>query len=110
MFARNYADVFAGDTRWNAIVSPDGERYAWDGASTYIKNPPYFDGMATTPGHIADIHAARRARPVRRLHHHDHISPAGSIKKDSPAGHYLQARGVAPVDFNATDHDAATMM
>ncbi len=101
MFARNYADVFAGDTRWNAIVSPDGERYAWDGASTYIKNPPYFDGMATTPGHIADIHAARVLGLFGDSITTDHISPAGSIKKDSPAGRYLQARGVAPVDFNS---------
>lgn len=101
LFAQNYADVFKGDARWNAIASPDGELYAWDPASTYIKNPPYFDGMTMQVGHIADIHGARVLGLFGDSITTDHISPAGSIKKDSPAGRYLIARGVQPADFNS---------
>ena len=101
MFKRNYADVFKGDTRWNTIDAPDGELYAWDDASTYIKNPPYFDGMAATPGHIADVTGARVLGLFGDSITTDHISPAGSIKADSPAGRFLQSRGVQPADFNS---------
>jgi len=101
MFKQNYADVFKGDTRWNTIESPDGELYAWDDASTYIKNPPYFDGMTMAVGSIDDIHGARVMGIFGDSITTDHISPAGSIKKDSPAGRFLVSRGVQPADFNS---------
>ncbi len=101
MFAKNYADVFKGDTRWAQIASPDGESYAWDEASTYIKNPPYFDGMTMEVGSIDDIHGARVLGLFGDSITTDHISPAGNIKKDSPAGRFLQSRGVQPADFNS---------
>jgi aconitate hydratase len=101
MFKQNYADVFKGDTRWNTIDSPDGELYAWDDASTYIKNPPYFDGMTMAVGGIEDIHGARVLGWFGDSITTDHISPAGNIKKDSPAGRFLQSRGVQPADFNS---------
>ena len=101
LFAQNYADVFKGDARWNQIASPDGAAYRWDESSTYIKNPPYFDGMTMAVGHIADIHGARVLGLFGDSITTDHISPAGNIKKDSPAGRYLQARGVQPADFNS---------
>jgi aconitate hydratase len=101
LFAQNYADVFKGDSRWNQIASPDGESYAWDGASTYIKNPPYFDGMTMTVGNIDDVHGARVLGLFGDSITTDHISPAGNIKKDSPAGRFLQSRGVQPADFNS---------
>ena len=101
MFAKNYADVFKGDTRWNTIASPDGDLYAWDGSSTYIKNPPYFDGMSMAVGRIEDIHGARVLGLFGDSITTDHISPAGNIKKDSPAGRFLISRGVQPVDFNS---------
>ncbi|MFN7183122.1 MAG: aconitate hydratase AcnA [Thermomonas haemolytica] len=101
LYRRNYANVFQGDARWNAIASPDGERYAWNAASTYIKNPPYFEGMTMQPGRIDDIAGARVLGLFGDSITTDHISPAGSIKKDSPAGRYLIARGVQPVDFNS---------
>jgi aconitate hydratase len=101
MFKTNYADVFKGDSRWNQIASPDGAAYQWDGASTYIKNPPYFDGMSMQVGKIADIAGARAMGIFGDSITTDHISPAGNIKKDSPAGRFLQERGVKPVDFNS---------
>ena len=101
LFAQNYADVFKGDSRWNRIESPEGESYAWDAASTYIKNPPYFDGMTMVVGSIDDIHGARVLGLFGDSITTDHISPAGSIKKDSPAGRFLQSRGVQPADFNS---------
>ena len=101
MYRRNYADVFKGDARWNAIASPDGGLYAWDDASTYIKNPPYFDGMTMQVGRINDIAGAHVLGWFGDSITTDHISPAGSIKKDSPAGRYLIARGVQPADFNS---------
>lgn len=101
LFAQNYADVFKGDTRWNQIASPDGQSYQWDGDSTYIKNPPYFDGMTMAVGSIDDIHGARVLGLFGDSITTDHISPAGNIKKDSPAGRFLQARGVQPADFNS---------
>jgi aconitate hydratase len=100
MFEKNYADVFKGDTRWNHIASPDGSVYQWDD-STYIKNPPYFDGMSKEPGTIEDIHGARVLGVFGDSITTDHISPAGSIKKDSPAGRFLISKGVEPKDFNS---------
>jgi aconitate hydratase len=101
MFIRNYADVFKGDTRWNHVQSPDGESYAWSEESTYIKNPPYFDGMTMDVGSIDDIHGARVLGLFGDSITTDHISPAGNIKKDSPAGRFLQSRGVQQADFNS---------
>ena len=101
MFKQNYADVFKGDSRWNTIASPDGELYAWSDASTYIKNPPYFDGMTMQTGRIEDVHGARVMGLFGDSITTDHISPAGNIKKDSPAGRFLQERGVQPPDFNS---------
>ena len=100
MFEKSYADVFKGDNRWNHIASPDGDVYQWDD-STYIKNPPYFDGMGKEPGRIEDIHGARALGVFGDSITTDHISPAGSIKKDSPAGRFLIAKGVEPKDFNS---------
>ncbi|MCU1151563.1 aconitate hydratase AcnA [Stenotrophomonas maltophilia] len=101
MFKQNYADVFKGDTRWNTIASPDGNLYAWSDASTYIKNPPYFDGMTMQTGSIDDVHGARVMGLFGDSITTDHVSPAGNIKKDSPAGRFLQERGVQPADFNS---------
>lgn len=101
LFAQNYADVFKGDSRWALIESPDGESYAWDESSTYIKNPPYFDGMTMHVGTIDDVHGARVLGLFGDSITTDHISPAGNIKKDSPAGRFLQQRGVQPADFNS---------
>ena len=101
LFAQNYADVFKGDSRWNQIASPESELFEWDEASTYIKNPPYFDGMTMQVGSIDDVHGARVLGLFGDSITTDHISPAGNIKKDSPAGRFLQSRGVQPVDFNS---------
>ena len=101
LFKQNYADVFKGDSRWNQIASPDGELYAWDSDSTYIKNPPYFDDMTMDVGRIEDVHGARVLGLFGDSITTDHISPAGNIKKDSPAGQFLQERGVQPADFNS---------
>ncbi|MGC1548193.1 MAG: aconitate hydratase AcnA [Rhodanobacter sp.] len=100
MFEKNYADVFKGDSRWNKIASPDGALFKWDD-STYIKNPPYFDGMSKEAGTIEDIHGARVLGLFGDSITTDHISPAGSIKKDSPAGRFLISKGVEPKDFNS---------
>src|SRR5690606_853270 len=101
MFAQNYADVFKGDARWAQIASPEGESYAWDEASTYIKNPPYFEGMTMEVGRIEDLRGARVLGLFGDSITTDHISPAGNSKKDSPAGRFLQSRGVQPADFNS---------
>ncbi|MCK9365790.1 MAG: aconitate hydratase AcnA [Metallibacterium scheffleri] len=100
MFTRSYANVFAGDSRWNSIAAPTGELYRWD-ASTYIKNPPYFAGMRMQPAAIAAIHGARCLGLFGDSITTDHISPAGNIKQDSPAGRYLIDHGVQPRDFNS---------
>jgi aconitate hydratase len=92
--------VFAGDSRWNQVQSPDGALYRWDD-STYIKRPPYFDGMSKSAGAIADIHGARVLGLFGDSITTDHISPAGDIKADSPAGKFLIARGVTKADFNS---------
>ena len=101
MFKKNYADVFKGDARWNAIASPDGALYAWDKDSTYIKNPPYFDGMTMALDKIEDVSGARCLGLFGDSITTDHISPAGSIRKDSPAGRFLISRGVDPHNFNS---------
>ncbi|MBK6729204.1 MAG: aconitate hydratase AcnA [Xanthomonadales bacterium] len=100
MFHKNYADVFKGDARWNAVQSPEGDRYVWD-ESTYIKHPPYFEGMTMNVGKIHDIHGARVLGVFGDSITTDHISPAGDIKATSPAGAFLQSRGVVKADFNS---------
>ncbi|HTL13542.1 MAG TPA: aconitate hydratase AcnA, partial [Thermomonas sp.] len=101
LFAQHYADVFKGDSRWNRIAAPDGQSFQWDAASTYIKNPPYFEGMTMDVGRIADLKGARVLGLFGDSITTDHISPAGNIKKDSPAGRFLQSKGVQPADFNS---------
>ncbi|HMD52423.1 MAG TPA: aconitate hydratase AcnA, partial [Solirubrobacteraceae bacterium] len=101
MFRSSYGDLFAGDERWNALKVPTGERFAWDQDSTYVRLPPYFQGMPVEPGRVRDIEGARALAVLGDSVTTDHISPAGSIKRDGPAGLYLQERGVAPRDFNS---------
>ncbi|MDH3430930.1 MAG: aconitate hydratase AcnA [Gammaproteobacteria bacterium] len=101
MFKSSYGSVFAGDLNWNAISSPEGEIYTWDAASTYVKNPPYFEGMAAEPSPVAEIHGARALALLGDSVTTDHISPAGGIAADSPAAEYLKANGVKPADFNS---------
>ncbi len=101
MFRRSYGEVFAGDERWNGLAVPEGERFAWDEDSTYVRLPPYFQGMPAQPDAVADIAAARVLAVLGDSVTTDHISPAGSIKRDGPAGAYLQEKGVAPRDFNS---------
>jgi aconitate hydratase len=101
MFETTYADVFAGDERWNALPVPEGDLYAWDPASTYVRRPSYFDGMPAEPPGVADIDGARCLVMVGDSVTTDHISPAGSIRPDSPAGSYLLGEGVQRPDFNS---------
>ena len=101
MFTSDYADVFAGDERWRALQTPKGATFAWDPDSTYVRKPPYFDGMSATPVPVTDVTRARVLAKLGDSVTTDHISPAGSIKADSPAGEYLAARGVARRDFNS---------
>jgi aconitate hydratase len=101
MFRSRYADVFAGDARWQALPVPTGERYAWDEKSEYVKRPPYFDGMPTEPKPLNDVLGARALAVLGDSVTTDHISPAGSISKTSPAARYLIEHGVEPVDFNS---------
>jgi len=101
MYATRYADVFTGDARWQALDTPSGETFAWDPASTYVRKPPYFDGMSRTPAPVTDISGARVLALLGDSVTTDHISPAGSIKADSPAGRYLTDHGVARADFNS---------
>jgi aconitate hydratase len=100
-FREEYGRVFDGDERWRGMPAPTGDRYAWEAASTYIKAPPFFAGMAKTPGTPGDIRGARCLGLFGDSITTDHISPAGSIKPDSPAGRYLQSLGVGPKDFNS---------
>ena len=100
MFSSSYANVFAGDSRWNSIQAPAGELYQWQ-SSTYIKNPPYFTGMTLQPVQVAPIQGARCLGLFGDSITTDHISPAGNIKKDSPAGRWLIEHGVQPADFNS---------
>ena len=101
MFESEYADVFAGDERWTGLPVPEGDVYAWDPASTYVKNPPYFEGMGRRPEPVEDVRGARVLALLGDSITTDHISPAGAIKAASPAGRYLQEHGVAPRDFNS---------
>jgi len=101
MYADSYADVFAGDARWQAIEVPAGDAFAWDPESTYVRKPPYFDGMSREPAPLTDITGARVLAVLGDSVTTDHISPAGSIKGSSPAGDYLREHGVAPKDFNS---------
>jgi aconitate hydratase len=101
MFKKGYANVFLGDANWSAIKTPAGKIYSWDGTSTYVKNPPYFDGMTMTPAAIFDIKGARALAVLGDSVTTDHISPAGNISKSSPAAKYLVAQGVQAVDFNS---------
>jgi aconitate hydratase len=100
-FASEYADVFTGDQRWQLLPTPTGDTFAWDPASTYIRKPPYFDEMTSNPAPIVDIAGARVLLKLGDSVTTDHISPAGAIKKDSPAGRYLAEHGVEPRDFNS---------
>ncbi|WP_367110914.1 aconitate hydratase AcnA [uncultured Psychrobacter sp.] len=101
MFRKNYGEVFDGSKEWNAISSADSQLYPWDEGSTYIKNPPFFDGMTMEPEGIPDIEGARILGLFGDSITTDHISPAGNIDPDSPAGRYLQNRGVMEEDFNS---------
>jgi len=101
MFREQYADVFSGDERWRSLQVPGGDRFAWDPGSTYIRNPPFFEHITMDTVPIGDIIGARVLALLGDSITTDHISPAGSIKKDSPAGQYLIAHGVEPRDFNS---------
>ena len=101
MFRHGYSSVFQGDEHWNGIKVPQGQIYRWEPASTYVRNPPYFDGMSMTPAAVADIRGARVLALLGDSVTTDHISPAGNISKTSPAAKYLVAQGVQPVDFNS---------
>ncbi len=101
MFRKEYADVFTGDEHWRALPIPEGDLYAWDEKSTYIKNPPYFEGMPKKPGSLSDLHGLRALAILGDSVTTDHISPAGSIPADTPAGKHLIAHGVQPKDFNS---------
>jgi aconitate hydratase len=101
MFRKSYGEVYAGDERWRGLPVPKGETYAWEKDSTYIRQAPYFDDMALEPSAVEDISAARVLAVLGDSVTTDHISPAGSIKKDGPAGKYLIAHGVQPADFNS---------
>jgi aconitate hydratase len=101
MFRRSYDGVYAGDDRWRSLAVPTGDRFAWDDASTYVRNPPYFEGLPREPVPVRDIAGARVLALLGDSVTTDHISPAGSIKADGPAGRYLQDRGVERRDFNS---------
>ena len=101
MFRKSYGEVYAGDERWRGLPVPKGETYAWEKDSTYIRQAPYFDDMALKPSAVEDIKGARVLAVLGDSVTTDHISPAGSIKKDGPAGKYLIAHGVQPADFNS---------
>ena len=101
MFTRRYADVFAGDATWQGLPTPLGDTFDWAPDSTYVRKPPYFDGMPRTPEDVTDIHGARVLLKLGDSVTTDHISPAGAIKTDSPAGRYLTEHGVQRSDFNS---------
>jgi len=101
MFTRDYADVFAGDEQWQSLPTPSGDTFEWDPASTYVRKPPYFDGMPAQPEPVEDIPGARVLAMLGDSVTTDHISPAGAIKADSPAGEYLASHGVTRRDFNS---------
>jgi aconitate hydratase len=101
MFRRTYGDVFTGDERWRDLDVPSGDLFAWDPQSTYVRQPPYFDGMPAEPGTVDDIHGARVLVSLGDSVTTDHISPAGAIRPDSPAGTYLLEHGVERREFNS---------
>jgi len=101
MFTRDYADVFEGDDRWRELDVPAGDTFAWEPDSTYVRKPPYFEGMTDTPAPVSDIHGARVLAKLGDSVTTDHISPAGAIKTDGPAGDYLTGHGVERRDFNS---------
>jgi aconitate hydratase len=101
MFTKDYADVFAGDERWRSLPTPTGDIFTWDGDSTYVRKPPYFEGMAAGPSPVDNIAGARVLAKLGDSVTTDHISPAGSIKADSPAGRYLIDHGVDKKEFNS---------
>jgi aconitate hydratase len=100
MFKKEYSEVFAGDERWKKMPTPEGELFAWDPNSTYVREAPYFDGMTKTPAKPKDIIGARALAVVGDSITTDHISPAGAIEKNGPAARYLTEHGVQPKDFN----------
>ncbi len=101
MFTRQYAGVFDGDSRWQSLPTPTGDTFSWDPKSTYVRKPPYFDGMTMETKPVVDVVGARVLAKLGDSVTTDHISPAGSIKADSPAGKYLTEHGVSRVDFNS---------
>jgi len=101
MFHKSYSQVFEGDERWRGLPVPEGDRFTWEPKSTYIRRAPYFDGMPAQPGPVQDIRGARVLCLLADSITTDHISPAGSIRKTSPAGQYLTQHGVQPLDFNS---------
>jgi aconitate hydratase len=101
MFSKSYSGVFDGDDNWNGLSVPSGETFAWSDDSTYVRNPPYFEGMTLETTDPTDIEGARVLALLGDMVTTDHISPAGSIAAESPAGRYLQELGVAPKDFNS---------
>ena len=101
MYTSDYSDVFAGDERWQGLTTPEGDTFEWDADSTYVRKPPYFDGMSVEPADVTDITGARVLLKLGDSVTTDHISPAGSIKADSPAGQYLSNHGVERKDFNS---------
>jgi aconitate hydratase len=101
MFTKDYADVFAGDERWTSLATPTGNVFEWDADSTYVRKPPYFENMPATPTPVTDFAGARVLAKLGDSVTTDHISPAGSIKADSPAGKYLAEHGVERRDFNS---------
>ncbi|MGD8200978.1 aconitate hydratase [Ornithinimicrobium sp. W1679] len=101
MFTEDYADVFAGDERWRSLSTPEGDTFAWDDGSTYVRKPPYFEGMQAEPAPVEDISGARVLAKLGDSVTTDHISPAGAIKADSPAGKYLAEHGIERKDFNS---------
>ncbi len=101
MFHKSYGEVFDGDERWNSLEVPTGERFAWDPDSTYVRRPPFFENLSAEPEPVQDIESARVLAVLGDSVTTDHISPAGSIKRDGPAGQYLIEHGVQPKGFNS---------
>jgi aconitate hydratase len=101
MFRKSYGEVFDGDERWNSLEVPSGESFAWDDGSTYVRRPPFFENLPAEPEPITDVEGARVLAVLGDSVTTDHISPAGSIKRDGPAGQYLIEHGVEPRDFNS---------
>jgi aconitate hydratase len=101
MFRKSYGEVFDGDDRWRGLVVPTGDRFDWDDGSTYVRRPPFFDALRPEPEPIADVEGARALAVLGDSVTTDHISPAGSIQRDGPAGRYLQEHGVVPREFNS---------